>query len=161
MSKETPHRMHWWFFVDKLVPWIFAGALLAILLAMSGMVSDRFALPANLYSRIQISTVALIAIGAVSSVLISAVQWSCTRLTIEEDQLVYAKGVLNRTVAKIPIQEIASIDLHQTLFQRIMGTGDLLVDMRGASLLRMKLLDDPEAIQNAVLSLRRKPTTSQ
>lgn len=161
MSEDTSHRMHWWFFVDKLVPWMFAGALLAILLVMSGMVSDRFALPANLYSRIQISTVALIGIGAVSSVLISAIQWSCTRLTIDGDQLVYAKGVLNRTVAKIPIQEIASIDLHQTLFQRVMGTGDLVVDMRGASLLRMKLLDDPEGIQNSVLSLRRKPTISQ
>lgn len=115
MSKEAPHRMHWWFFVDKLVPWMFAGALLAILLLMSGMVSDRFALPANLYSRIQISTVALIGIGAASSVLISAIQWSCTRLTIDGDQLVYAKGVLNRTVAKVPIQEIASIDLGSRL----------------------------------------------
>lgn len=154
MSK-TVHRMHWWFFVDKLVPWLFAAVALLGLLALSGLVPDRISVPHDLYGRVRYYFGAFIAVGAVLSILIAFVQWSCTTLTIEGGYVVYAKGVLSRKVAKVPAQEIASIDLQQTLFQRILNTGDLVIDMRGVSLLRMKLLDDPVGIQNAVLALRK------
>lgn len=147
--------MHWWFFVDKLVPWLFAAAALMVLLAFSGMVPARFAAPHDLYGLVRFYFGAAIAAGALLSILIAVVQWFCTSLTIEGGYVVYAKGVLSRTVAKIPVQEIASIDLHQTLFQRILNTGNLVIDMRGASLLRMSLLDDPVGIRNSVLEMRQ------
>lgn len=147
--------MHWWFFVDKLVPWLLAAAALLVLLAFSGMVPTRESMPHDLLGRVRFYFGAAIAAGAVISMLIAIVQWSCTSLTIEGGYVVYAKGVLNRTVAKIPVQEIASIDLHQTLFQRILNTGSLVIDMRGASLLRMNLLDDPVGVQSTVLEMRQ------
>lgn len=153
-SARSVHRMHWWFFADKLVPWLFAAVALVGLLALSGMIPNRFSVANALYGRVQYYLGAIIFAGAVISILIAIVQWACTTLTIEGSYIVYAKGVLSRTVAKVPVQEIASIDLRQTLFQRILNTGDLVIDMRGASLLRMKLLDDPIGIQNAVLAMR-------
>ncbi|WP_299592488.1 PH domain-containing protein [uncultured Tateyamaria sp.] len=154
MSQQTQYRMHWWFFVDRLVPWIFAAAVMMGVFFLFEAAVERFELPSHMKSSFQYGVVIVIVAGSVLSLAISAIQWSCTRLVIAEGELKYAKGVLNRTVARVPIPEIASVDLHQSLFQRIMGTGDLVVDMRGATLLRMKLLDDPEGIQNAVLSLR-------
>ncbi|WJS87215.1 PH domain-containing protein [Paracoccus sp. TOH] len=158
--KRVVHRMHWWFFVDKLVPWLFAAGAFLMLLAFSGMVPDRFPLsrlsvPQDLYGRVRWYFGAAIAAGAVISMLIAVVQWTCTTLTIEGGYVVYAKGILSRTVAKVPVQEIASIDLTQTIFQRILNTGNLVIDMRGASLLRMNLLDDPVGIQNTVLEMRQ------
>lgn len=154
------HRMHWWFFVDKLVPWLFAAAALLVLLAISGLVPSslplsRVSVPHDLFDRVRFYFGAAIAAGAAISMLIAVVQWLCTTLTIEGGYVVYAKGVLSRSVAKVPVKEIASIDLTQTLFQRILNTGNLVIDMRGASLLRMKLLDDPVGIQNTVLEMRQ------
>ena len=154
------HRMHWLFFADKLVPWLFAAAVFLVLLAISGMVPtslplSRLSMPHDLFGRVRFYFGATIATGVVISILIAVVQWSCTTLTIERGYVVYAKGVLSRTVAKVPVQEIASIDLQQTLFQRILNTGNLVIDMRGASLLRMNLLNDPVGIQNTVLEMRQ------
>jgi hypothetical protein len=67
-------------------------------------------------------------------------------LTLDDDYLIFETGIIRRSVSKIPLQEIASIDLNM---------GDLVVDMRGASLLRMRGLDDPAGIQNTVMEMRR------
>ena len=116
---------------------------------------SRLSMPHDLFGRVRFYFGAAIAAGVVISILFAVVQWSCTTLTIERGYVVYAKGVLSRTVAKVPVQEIASIDLQQTLFHRILNTGNLVIDMRGASLLRMNLLNDPVGIQNTVLEMRQ------
>ena len=157
---KVVHRMHWWFFVEKLVPWLIVAVALLALLAISGLIPSRFPLSRvsvsqDLFNRVRFYHGAAIAAGVLISILIAVLQWYSTTLTIEGCYVIYAKGVLSRTMAKVPVQEIASIDLQQTLFQRVMNTGNLVIDMRGASLLRMNLLNDPIGIQNTVLKMRQ------
>lgn len=124
------------------------------LLYTSSLVPAGLAIPRAAVERIHLS-VALLSLGLfVWALLASWVSWYFTHLLISDDHLVYSTGVLNRKVAKVPVQEIASIDLHQTLFQRMIGSGDLVVDMRGASLLTMRMLKRPQDIQNRVLAMR-------
>lgn len=149
-------RMHWWFFVGKSMPWLFAAALMLGLFYVSGFAVGRIDLPSGLYERVRISILALIAASLVLALLFAWIEWICTTLALDGGYLVYSKGVLNRTVAKVPVQEIASIDLKQTLFQRMLGAGDLVIDMRGASLLRIRLIADPAIIQGTVLDMRTK-----
>lgn len=144
------HKMHWWFFVDKFVPWIIA----AVVLVFVGKVSVYNPLMDDLYVRTYRYAAALIVAGMTISFLVSFAQWSFTTLTLDNGYLVYEKGIIRRNVAKIPVQEIASIDLQQSIFQRLLNTGDLVIDMRGASLLRMRLIDDPVETQNAILGVR-------
>jgi len=146
--------MHWWFVVGKLIPWLIAGATVSAFFAMIWLISHRFPIPSNLDGLIRNGLFALILAGAILSALVALVQWFCTTLTLEDGYVVYAKGLLNRSVSKVPVQEIASIDIRQSLFHRMLNAGDLIIDMRGVSLLRMNLLDDPIGIRNAVLDMR-------
>lgn len=152
---KSIHKMHWLFFVDRLVPWLLAVGFLAGLFVLSGRMSVGIQVPRELYGLLRYVLIGIVFGGAILSILAALVQWLSTTLTVEGGYLVYETGILNRTVAKIPVQEIASIDLRQSLLQRILNTGDLVIDMRGVSLLRMKLLDDPVGIQDAVLSMRK------
>jgi uncharacterized membrane protein YdbT with pleckstrin-like domain len=152
---ETTRRMHWWFFVERAVPWLLAAVMMLGLFYLTGFAAGRIELPNGLYGRVRFSILAIIAVSLVLSLLGAWIVWLCTRLEFDDGYLVYSKGVLNRTVAKVPVQEIASIDVHQTLLQRMLGAGDLVIDMRGASLLRIRLMPDPSAIQGTVLDMRR------
>lgn len=154
IMEKSVHKMHWLFFVDRLVPWLLAVGFLGGLFVLSGRVSVGVQVPRELYGLLRQVLIGIVFGGAILSILAALVQWISTTLTVEDGYLVYETGVLNRKVAKVPVQEIASIDLRQSLLQRVVKAGDLVIDMRGASLLRMKLLDDPVRIQNAVLSMR-------
>lgn len=145
------HKLHWWFFVNKLVPWL----LIAVLLVLLGQVTALSPLIHDIYQRFYYYAAAIILVLMVIGFLIGFAQWSFTTLTLDRSYLIFETGILRRSVSKIPVQEIASIDLQQSIFQRFLNMGDLVVDMRGASLLRMRGLEDPLGIQNKVMELRK------
>lgn len=149
---ERRYKMHWWFFFSSLVPWVFAIAFVLIL----GVIAGLNPVSLELYDRFRNVFIVIVLAGAVLSGLATTVKWIFTTLTVGEGHIVYEKGILNRTVAKVPVQEIASIDLRQTLFQRMLNTGDLVIDMRGVSLMQLNLLSRPSEIQDKVLAMREK-----
>jgi len=152
-AENTPevHKLHWWFFAIKLIPWI----ILMVVFIIIGQVVALWPILSDFYSQYYYIG-AFIILGLMTvGFVIGYLQWIYTTLTLGEGYLVFSQGIISRRVAKIPLQEIASIDLQQSIFQRFLKTGDLVVDMRGASLLRMYGLDDPASIQNRVMEMRR------
>lgn len=153
MSTGRTHevfRLHWWFVASSLFPWI----ILTIVFVISGKLATLFPVMDEFYREYHLTGAVIILTLMIFGFLIAYVQWLYTTLTLDSDYLIFATGIINRRVSKIPLQEIASIDLQQSIFQRILTTGNLVVDMRGASLLRMNGLDDPATIQNHIMDLR-------
>ncbi len=144
------HKLHWWFFAIKLVPWV----ILTIVFVIIGKLTVLVPVVDEIYMQYYYIGASIILLLMALGFLIGYLQWLYTTLTLDKGYLIFSTGIIRRSVAKIPLQEIASIDLRQSIFQRILNTGDLVVDMRGASLLRMNGLDDPAGIQNRVMELR-------
>lgn len=148
---EVVHRKHWWFFVGRIVPWFVP----IIVFAFIGKFTPMVPIVDEVYRVYYLYIGMFLLFMMAMSLVFGYIQWVYTTVTIDQNFLVYRAGILSRTLSKIPLREIASMDLRQSLFQRLLGMGSLIIDMRGASLLQIRDLEDPEAIQDTVLDRRR------
>jgi len=58
-------------------------------------------------------------------------RWMTTDLVLTSDRLIYRSGVVSRQGREIPLERLNDVSFHQSLFQRLMGAGDLLVESGG------------------------------
>lgn len=58
-------------------------------------------------------------------------QWLTTDFVLTTDRLIYRKGVLSRQGREIPLERLNDVSYKQTLFQRMMLAGDILVESAG------------------------------
>jgi uncharacterized membrane protein YdbT with pleckstrin-like domain len=58
-------------------------------------------------------------------------QWITTDFVLTTDRLIYRKGVLARKGREIPLERLNDVSFTQTLFQRMLRAGDLLVESAG------------------------------
>ena len=66
-------------------------------------------------------------------------QWITTDFVLTTDRLIYRKGIVSRQGREIPLERINDISFNQSLFERMLRAGDLLVESggeRGQSCLR-------------------------
>ena len=111
-------RPHWWFFAPQ------ATVLTAVVAV--GIVSLAFGWP---------SPVQLVAAAAILIVLgwflVRYIAWSTTKFIITTDRLIKRSGVLRRQGIEIPLERVNTVFFSQTLFERIIGSGDLVIESAG------------------------------
>jgi len=72
-----------------------------------------------------------LAIVALLFFLVRYAQWVTTDFVLTTDRLIYRKGVVSRQGKEIPLERLNDVSYHQSLFQRVLGAGDLLVESGG------------------------------
>ncbi len=74
-------------------------------------------------------------------------------LRIQDDHLTLESGFLSRTRRTLDMAKIQDVTVQQTLWQRIMGTGDLMLESAGESgAMAIGNLDRPREIADAIIS---------
>ena len=58
-------------------------------------------------------------------------KWVTTNFVLTSDRLVYRSGVASRQGREIPLERLNDVSFHQSLLQRILSAGDLLVESGG------------------------------
>lgn len=58
-------------------------------------------------------------------------KWVTTNFVLTSDRLIYRAGVTSRQGREIPLERINDVSFHQSLFQRVLGAGDLLFESGG------------------------------
>jgi uncharacterized membrane protein YdbT with pleckstrin-like domain len=74
-----------------------------------------------------------------------------TNFVLTTDRLVLRSGIIAKKGKEIPLERINDITFHQTVFERLIGTGDLMIESAGAR--GQELFADlprPEYVQNAL-----------
>lgn len=111
-------RPHWWFF------WRHTLALVVIV--AFGITLLVFDLPDE--------------VGYVAAVLIVAaviwfglryIAWTTTHFVVTTDRLISRNGILTRSGVEIPLERINTVFFSQSLFERILGSGDLRIESAG------------------------------
>ncbi len=75
----------------------------------------------------------------------------CTNFVVTTDRLVYRSGVVAKHGKEIPLERVNDIAFHQTVFERIIGTGDLSIESAGAqSRETFGDIPHPAAVQNEI-----------
>jgi len=112
-------RPHWWFFAKQglvlVLSLIFALGILALQFD-SSWVSILGVIPF---------------IIAFFWFLARYLVWINTRFVVTSDRLTNRSGVLNRQGVEIPLERVNTVFFSQSIFERIIGSGDLVIESAG------------------------------
>jgi uncharacterized membrane protein YdbT with pleckstrin-like domain len=128
---------HWWFFAG---PALAAAASTALLIVLS---------------RVDVDYVWLLGGGLLAFsllwLLIRYLKWSTTNFVLTTDRLIDRSGVLSKHGREIPLERVNDITVNQSLFERIIGAGDVMIESGGER--GQQLFSDlprPFRVQNAI-----------
>ncbi len=113
-------RPHWWFFAGPLAFGVLVVALLVLASRAEG--DSRTAL--------LLATAAAAGIWALW-LAVRLARWVTTHFVVTSDRLIYRTGVLAKHARDIPLERINDITSNRTLFERMIGAGDLLIESAG------------------------------
>ena len=111
-------RPHWWFFFGPLV-----AVIVAVAATIAVMVLD---LPDWLWF-------ALLALTALNLLWLLArlAKWATTQFVVTTDRLIYRSGVLAKKGLEIPLERVNNIHFNQGVFERMLRSGDLMIESGG------------------------------
>jgi uncharacterized membrane protein YdbT with pleckstrin-like domain len=132
---------HWWFFAGPAAALIGAVAIaLVILAALSGDAQKWTGWAA----------VVLIVLSAIWLVH-RYFKWVTTNFVITNDRIIFRQGVLAKHGIEIPLERVNNVNFHQTIFERVLGAGDLLIESGGEDgQQRFTDVRKPQQVQNLI-----------
>lgn len=101
----------------------------------------------------------------VAGLLVTArglIRWLTTLHVITNERVIYRAGLISKTGKEIPHEVINDVAFNQRAWERIFGTGDLLIESAGThGQSRYRDIPDPEGVQSLIYSEREKRMTQQ
>lgn len=138
VSQFRPH----WSGILKEALLIFLALVLVVILAVIG------AHPLVIVA-VAVVTVLLIARGLI--------KWLFTLHVITNERLIFREGFYAKSGKEIPLEVINDVAFSQTAYERLFGTGDLLIESAGThGQSRYSDIPDPEAVQSLIYSVREE-----
>ena len=129
---------HWWFFAWPLLAllgavalglWLFGGTDVEVLQVPTGV----------------LILVALTWFGW------RYLRWVTTNFVVTTDRLIYRHGVLSKHGIEIPLDRVNTVFFRQSLFERIVGAGDLVIESASETgRQRFSNVKHPSAVQNEI-----------
>jgi uncharacterized membrane protein YdbT with pleckstrin-like domain len=102
----------------------------------------------NVVSR---STTLIIIAVAVVWFLIRYGKWRSTNFVVTTDRLVYRSGLVAKHGKEIPLERVNDISFHQSIFERMIGAGDLIIESGGErGQQHFRDIPKPSAVQNEI-----------
>jgi len=113
-------RPHWWFFAGPLFAGLPVLALLVVALKQNGDVQT-----------VALWATAAIALGWAVWLGSRLISWQTTHFLVTSDRLVFRSGILAKHTRDIPLEKVNDLASSQSLFERMIGAGDLLIESAG------------------------------
>lgn len=111
-------RPHWWYL---------AGPVAALAVVIAGGVA---ALVESAPTWADWVTAALLVV-AVLWLVGRYLRWVSTRLIVTSTRIIERRGIFGRSGREIPLSALTDIGYHQSIFERIIGAGDVLIESAG------------------------------
>lgn len=102
---------------------IFPASALLVLAIAAGIAT--LALTGNNPARIVVGVVIVVALVHFAY---RYVRWTTTNFVVTSERLISRSGLVARRATQIPLEKINSVDFSQTVFERMIGAGDLLIE---------------------------------
>lgn len=131
---------HWLYFVEVVFALVASIVLGIVLVAIDAPNEVRW--------------IALILIiGCALWVVIRYLKWMTTNFVITSDRVIFRHGVFAKTGIEIPLERVNSVHFNQTIIERLVGAGDLLIES-GSEGGQQRFTDvhNPDRIQNLIHS---------
>ena len=134
---------HWWFFGPSALG---VSVVLVLTLWVNSVLTG--------WLQTAVTYVGLGMVVVCAAILIvDLVKWRTTYFVVTTDRVIYRQGVVARTGVEIPLERIANVNFHQSIAERLLGVGDILVQSGGADGEQtFSDISRPEEVQNIVNS---------
>ncbi len=85
--------------------------------------------------------------------------WWTMLYVLSSERLMTRHGLISKNGIEIPLENITNVNFSQTVFERLIGAGDLLVESAGTSgQSRFKDIPHPDKFQTELYRIREEPT---
>ena len=85
------------------------------------------------------------------------IRWLTTAHVITSERVIYRSGFIAKQGTEIPLEVIQNVAFNQTLFERMFGTGDLMIESAGThGQTRYKDIPKPEGVQSLIYRVREQ-----
>lgn len=135
---------HWWFFGSSAI------SLVAVMFATAWLRAQLT--PGWIETSITYLGIAGIIVTA-SWLVMNLVKWRTTYFVVTSHRLIYRQGVVSREGVEIPLERVNNVNFTQSMFERLLGVGDLLIESGGQD--GQQTFTDiaqPERVQNIIHS---------
>ena len=109
---------HWWFLSGPLTFTVAAGAA-ALIVGIADINDVLFLVLLGLF------------VLGLLWLLGRWLKWSTTNFVVTTDRLIYRSGVMAKRGMEIPLERVNNISFSQTVFERVLRSGDLLIESAG------------------------------
>jgi len=141
-------RPHWWY--------LSGPAVIELILIAAAIAAAVASVPTAV---VWVALVALVA--STIWLAVRYARWATTRLVVTNCRVIERRGVLARRGREIPISALSDIGYRQTIFGRMIGLGDVVLESAGKNSQEVfPDLPNPAAIHNQIyqqLEARRGP----
>jgi len=114
---------HWWYY-SKPVALLVLAIVVGILTLTVG--------PDGGFGRTILNWLSIILLVAAIVWLIGRYsKWATTNFVITNDRLIFRQGVFSKSGIEIPLERVNTVHFSQTVFERMVGAGDLVIESGG------------------------------
>jgi len=110
---------HWWFFAQSVSSFAALGVLW---LFVFGQDKPQAWLT---------YPIGVLALAALAWTVVRYLKWRTTYFVITSDRVIFRHGVLARGGIEIPLERVNNVNFKQSLFERMIAAGDLLIESGG------------------------------
>jgi uncharacterized membrane protein YdbT with pleckstrin-like domain len=97
----------------------------------------------------------------VAWVLLRLLKWVTTNVVVTSDRLVFRSGTFAKSGMEIPIDRVMNVNFKQTFWERLIGSGDLVIESGGEDGQEtFSNVRRPEALQKLIMGRTRSHITS-
>jgi uncharacterized membrane protein YdbT with pleckstrin-like domain len=88
-------------------------------------------------------------------VIAGFIRWWTTQHVITNERLIHRTGLIAKAGKEIPLEVINDVTFTQSMFERLFGTGNLLIESAGThGQSRYSDIPDPERVQSLIYEVR-------
>lgn len=133
---------HWWYFAEPAM--LLLGVIvLGIIVAIKGPDGDA----GDALKWVVIALLVITALWLIGRYL----KWITTNFVITSHRLIFRQGVIAKSGVEIPLERVNNVNFNQTIFERVLGAGDLLIESGGEDgQQRFTDIRHPDKVQNLI-----------
>jgi uncharacterized membrane protein YdbT with pleckstrin-like domain len=114
---------HWWYFAEPA--WSLIGTIVLGIVVLAK--TDK---GTGARKVLGLLALALLVVTAVWLV-IRYLKWLTTNFVITSNRLIFRQGIIGKSGVEIPLERVNNVNFSQSVFERILGAGDLLIESGG------------------------------
>jgi|APTNR8051073442_1049403.scaffolds.fasta_scaffold51853_2 uncharacterized membrane protein YdbT with pleckstrin-like domain len=148
-------RPHWWYFAKNFLFGfvLLIGIIFVTYLPDGSSSSDASSSDVLNLSLQKMALYVWLFVAVIWLVVLAAayLQWIFTLFVVTSDRIIYRSGVIAKSGIEIPLERLNNINFEQSIFERIIGAGTLIIESAGEDgRSTFKDVRHPDAVQQEI-----------